>query len=124
MTMTYQTIKTPSGETLVVLPLKEFEALRDAADATAHAKAMTALARGNEERLTAKEAMALANARTPLAFWRNKRVMTQGELSTRAGVSQSAIAGMESGARTGSPRVLLRVAEALEVRIEDLIAGE
>ncbi|MEJ0093382.1 MAG: helix-turn-helix transcriptional regulator [Methylocella sp.] len=122
--MSHQTIRTPGGETLVILPLAEFEALRDAADAADHARAMDALARGEDERLTAKEALALAEAKTPLAFWRNKRVMTQGELSTRAGVSQSAIADMERGARVGTVAVLKRVAEALGVRIEDLVAEE
>jgi len=63
----------PAGETLVVLPLAEFEALRDAADAAAHARSMADLASGKEELLTAQEALALAEARTPLAFWRNKR---------------------------------------------------
>jgi DNA-binding XRE family transcriptional regulator len=113
-----QTIKTPSGETLVVLPLAEYQALRDAAD---HTKTMAALARGEEERLTPAEALALAEAVTPLAFWRSKRGLTQTELARRAEISQSALAGMESGARVGTVAVLKRVAAALGVRIDDLV---
>ncbi|WOJ90459.1 type II toxin-antitoxin system HicB family antitoxin [Methylocapsa polymorpha] len=94
----------------------------DAADAPAHANGMADLVSGKEELLTAKEALALAEAATPLAFWRSKRVMTQGELAARAGVSQSAIADMERGERAGAAAVLKRVAEALGVRIEDLIS--
>lgn len=122
--MTHQMIKTPAGETLVVLPLAEFEALRDAAEAVAHAKAMSALARGDEERLTAAEALELADAQTPLAFWRRKRGLTQTELARRANVAQSTLASMETGARTGTVTVLKRVAGALGVRIEDLVPDE
>ncbi len=116
--MAHQTIKTPAGETLVVMPLEEFEALCDAAE---HAKSMAALARGEEERLTPAEALAFAEAATPVAFWRRKRGLTQAELAARAGTSQSALAGMESGARVGTAAVLKRVATALGVRIDDLV---
>ena len=122
--MTHQTIKTSAGETLVILPLAEFEALRDAADAAAHANIMAALARGDEESLSAEETVALVDAVTPLAFWRRKRGLTQAALAARAGVSQSALAGMESGARVGTARVLKRVAQALHVRLDDLVMGE
>jgi DNA-binding XRE family transcriptional regulator len=122
--MTHQIIKTPGGETLVLLPLKEFEALRDAADAANHKRAMDALARGEEERLTPQEALELAEAATPLAFWRRKRGLTQVDLAKRAEISQSALAGMESGARTGTVAVLKRVAAQLGMRIEDLVAGD
>lgn len=116
--MAYQTITTPGGDVLVVIPLEEFEALRDAAE---HAKAMGALARGEEERLTPEDALALAEAVTPLAFWRRKRGLTQAAVAERAGISQSALADMERGARTGTAAVLKRVAGALGLRMEDLI---
>ncbi len=38
--MTVQTIKTAAGETLVDLPLNEYEALEEAADAARHATVM------------------------------------------------------------------------------------
>jgi DNA-binding XRE family transcriptional regulator len=119
--MAHQTIKTPAGETLVVLPLAEFEALRDAAD---HATAMAAVARGEEERLTSAEALALAEAVTPLAFWRRKRGLTQAVVADRASISQSTLAGMENGARVGTVAVLKRVAKALGVQIDDLVASD
>lgn len=119
--MTHQTIKTPAGETLVVLPLAEFEALREAAE---RAKAMSALAAGGEERLTAAEALELADAQTPLAFWRRKRGLTQAELARRVNVAQNTLSSMETGERTGTVSVLKRVASALGVRIEDLVRGE
>jgi DNA-binding XRE family transcriptional regulator len=114
-----QTIKTPGGETLVVLPLDEFEALRDAAD---HAKALAALARGEEEKLSAKEAIALAEAPTPIGFWRRKRGMTQVQLAKAVGISQSYLAGLETGARHGDAALVKRLAGVLRLPIEDLIS--
>ncbi|ACB95312.1 helix-turn-helix domain-containing protein [Beijerinckia indica] len=119
--MAHQIIMTPGGEKLVLLPFDEFQALRDAADAAAHVQTLAALAHGEEERLTPAEALALAEAATPLAFWRRKRGLTQTVLAERAGISQSALAGMESGARVGTAAVLARVAKALHLHVEDLI---
>jgi len=116
-----QTIKTPAGETLVILPLKDYEALCNAADAADHAKAMADLARGEEEKLTPQEALALAEAPSPLAFWRKKRGLTQASLAEKTGMSQSAIADIERGSRSGSVLTLKKIAEALALRIEDLI---
>ena len=120
--MTYQTIKTPGGETLVVLPLAEFESLRDAADAADHLRSMAALDSGEEERLTPEETQALIEAPTPLAFWRKKRGLTQAALAKLCDISQSYLAGLEGGDREGSPVLIKRLAEALKLRMEDLVA--
>jgi ribosome-binding protein aMBF1 (putative translation factor) len=120
--MTYQTIKTPAGETLVVLPLADYEALLDATNAQAHARAMAALANGTEEELTAEETAAFVDAPTPLAFWRRKRGLTQAALAARAGISQSYIAGLEAGDRKGDAGLIKRLAGILKLRMEDLVA--
>ncbi len=116
-----QTIKTPNGETLVVLPLAEFEALHEAADAAQHAEALAALARGDEEKLTAEEALALATAATPLAFWRKKRGLTQAKLAEAAEISQSYLAELEGAKRKGDPTLIKRLAMVLRIAMEDLV---
>lgn len=116
--MTLQKIKTPAGETLVVLPLDEYEALRDAAD---HAQALARVA-GGEETLTADEALLLAGSRTPLAFWRHKRKLPQAVLAAAAGISQSYYSSIEGGSRKGDPEHYKKLAGALNVRMEDLVA--
>lgn len=117
--MTMQTIKTPAGETLVVLSLEDYEALRDAAD---HARALADVATGGET-LTADEVMALVEAPTPLHFWRRKRDMTQTQLAEHAGIGQSYVAGLEAGDRKGDPALFKKLAAALNVRMEDLVAA-
>ncbi|MFZ4787940.1 MAG: helix-turn-helix transcriptional regulator, partial [Beijerinckiaceae bacterium] len=60
-------------------------------------------------------------AATPLAFWRNKRMISQTQLAATVGVSQSYIANLEAGKRKGDPALFMKLARALSVRIEDLI---
>lgn len=114
----FQTIKTPGGETLVVMPLEDFEDMRDAAD---FAKAKAALRTG-EETLSADEALAFAEAPTPLHFWRRKRDLTQAALAEKVGIGQSYIAGLEAGDRKGDPALFKKLAAALNVPMEMLVA--
>ena len=120
--MTLQTIHTPAGETLVVLPIAEYERLRDRLDLLQHQSALSALANGSEELLSRDDVQALALATTPLAFWRRKRGMTQAALGEKAGIAQSYVAGLEAGDRKGDPALFLRLSKALGVRMEDLVA--
>ncbi|MBV9114164.1 MAG: helix-turn-helix transcriptional regulator [Hyphomicrobiales bacterium] len=120
--MTIQTIKTAAGETLVILPLDEYEALEDAVDAARHVTVMAKLARGESEALTSKEVRTLLAAPTPLAFWRRKRGFTQSALAKRAEISQSYLASLEAGKRKGDPALVKRLARALTLRMEDLVA--
>ena len=83
---------------------------------------MAAIGRGEIELLTQDEVLRALDAATPLAFWRAKRGMTQKALGAAAGVGQSYVASLESGARKGDPVLFKRLASALRVRIEDLIA--
>lgn len=168
-----QTLKTPSGETLVVLDQEEFDrlntraaeaardpdflrtmdaieaimgtlveigivldgmaeskirgaltgAVQDAADAAHAAEAMRRVAAGEIETLDADEAIALAEAPTPLAFWRRKRGLTQSALADAASISQNYVSQLEAGARKGDAELVLKLARALHVRMEDLVDG-
>ncbi|MFI5015479.1 MAG: helix-turn-helix domain-containing protein [Hyphomicrobiales bacterium] len=130
---------------LVVLPLSEYEDMRKLRDLGAHAQEdalrfkelmielsdrveaaehraiMEAAAAGRVEWLTSDEALALAEAPTPLAFWRKKRGLTQAALARSAGISQNYVAGLEADNRRGNPALLKRLSKALGVRMEDLV---
>jgi DNA-binding XRE family transcriptional regulator len=140
-----QKIKTQSGDVLVVLSLSEYQDMRKLRDLGAHAQeearrlkqlmielsdrveaaehraVMEAAAAGRVEWLTSDEALALAEAPTPLAFWRRKRSLTQAALASSAGISQNYVAGLEADNRRGNPALLKRLSKALGVRMEDLV---
>src|SRR5207237_9876241 len=89
----------------------------DAADA---AVAKKAIAR-NEEELSEAEMDELLAAKTPLAFWRKKRGLTQMDLAKAAEIAQGFLSEIESGLKTGDVAVLQRIAVALEISLLDLV---
>jgi predicted transcriptional regulator len=96
--------------------------LQDLSDAKLHGRTMQEIARGAQELLSAKEVREALAAPAPLAFWRRKRGLTQKALSAAVGVSQSYVADLEAGRRKGDPALVKRLAKALKVRMEDLVA--
>lgn len=119
--LSYTTFTTPSGDEMIVMPRAEFDELRDALDAAEAARAIAEIAAGKQELLTEEETRAALAAPSLLAFWRAKRGLTQSELARRAGISQSYLALIEGGRRVGDAALYLRLARALNVRVEDLI---
>ena len=124
--MTHVTyIKTPGGEELAVLPRAEYEALLRARDElagdVAEARAAFAAAdSGEDEGLTADEVEALAAAVSPLAFWMQKRGITQAELAARADLSQPFVSKIVRREAAGSIETLRRIANVLGVAVDDL----
>jgi DNA-binding XRE family transcriptional regulator len=116
--MAAQTTRGPNGEEMVLLSMDEYE---DLIDARGHQAAMQAVASGAMETLSEEDTKAYLAAKTPLAFWRRYRKVTQRSLAKAIGVSQAYIAQIENGAREGSPVMLRDIARALRVRMEDLV---
>lgn len=103
----------------VTLTRAEYEDLVDARDA---ALAMRAVATGAMETLSEAELDAFLAAPTPLAFWRRHRGLTQAALAGLVGTSQPYLAQIEAGRRVGEVRLHAKLAAALRIRMEDLIA--
>jgi ribosome-binding protein aMBF1 (putative translation factor) len=114
--------KSPKGDDIVILSRKEYDRLLVAAndDAADAAIAKKAIAR-NEETLNEAEMDELLAARTPLAFWRKKRGLTQTDLARAAGIAQGFLSEIESGRKTGDVTVLQRIAIALEISLLELV---
>lgn len=74
--------------------------------------------------LTAEEVDRLLAGESPVKLWRDKRGMTQRDLAATAGISQSQVAEIETGAKTGSVETLRKLAIALKVQMESLVMSE
>jgi DNA-binding XRE family transcriptional regulator len=116
--MPIQTTPGPNGEEMVLLSLDEYE---DLTDARGHEAAMRAVASGAIDTLSEQDTEAYLAAKTPLAFWRRHRGVTQQTLAEAIGISQAYVAQIENGVREGSPVMLRDIARALRVRMEDLV---
>jgi DNA-binding XRE family transcriptional regulator len=120
-----QTIHTPAGEEMVVVPKADYEALVAAAedyeDVLIAERTLARIAAGEEELIPDAEMDAYLDAPTPLAFWRKKRGLTQAALAAEAGVTQAYLSEIESGKKEARVGVLKEVARALKVTVDELI---
>jgi len=119
--------KTPLGDEIVILSRAEYDALtfgrrdEDSADAARANSILVDIERGTETLLTSEQASQLLDAKTPLAFWRKHRGVTQEALSKSVGVAQGFISEIENGAKTGDVQTLAVIARALGISLDDLV---
>ena len=120
-----QIIETPKGERMVVLPLKEYERLRDAAenfdDVRAFDEAKRRLTTGEDELIPAKFADRIFNGESPVRVWRNYRGLSVKELAKRAKISAAYLSQIEGGSREGSISTMKALAATLSLEIDDLV---
>lgn len=123
--MTAQTIVTPSGERLVLLPEAEYEALLAAAEEAADGAAVEAfrrkLAAGEEELLPAAMVDRVLAGESLVRVWRDHRGLTSKALAEKAGIAQAYLSQIEAGKREGTTDTLRKLATALGVSIDDLV---
>lgn len=119
--------KTPQGDDIVILSRAEYDALargrrdENAADAARANNILADIESGNETLLTSEQADQLLSAKTPLAFWRKHRGMTQETLSKSIGVAQGFVSEIENGTKTGDVQTLANMARALAISLDDLV---
>lgn len=118
-------LKEDDRPAFAVLPYADYQRLlaaaEDAADADAVRAAETRLAAG-EEVLPFAITERLLDGENPLRVWRSHRGLTQAALAGRAGMSQHHVSLIEAGKRRGSAATLRRLADALGVDLDDIVA--
>ncbi|HWU63098.1 MAG TPA: helix-turn-helix transcriptional regulator [Ensifer sp.] len=116
-----QMIKTPAGETLVVLPLAEYEALIDQADIAAADRVQANIAAGRDELVPAEFVNRLIAGENPVRVYRSLRGLSARELAEKASISPPYLSEIESGKKDGSLSAMRRIADALNVDLDDLV---
>lgn len=109
-----------------VLPYDEYMRLVEQAEMLEDIQDFDALheavQNGTEELLPAAVAFALASEENPLKVWREYRAFTQQQLAEKVGISVPFLSQIESGKRKASVGVLVKLAAALRVDVDDLIS--
>ncbi|WP_316166122.1 MULTISPECIES: helix-turn-helix transcriptional regulator [unclassified Bradyrhizobium] len=109
----------------MILPAAEYDRLVEAAedirDSEIAERSRREIESGAVVPLTSAEFKELVAAKRPLAFWRKKRGLTQAALAEAAGVSQAFLSEIESGQKPGTAATLKKIAEALQVTVDDLL---
>src|SRR5579871_1998765 len=106
-----QTITSPSGDELVVLPRAEYEALvaaardddEDASDAAIYDARKTELAAGSDARLPVEVSRLILRGDSLLKALRKSRGVTQQDLARRTGLAQGYLSDIETRRKKGSP---------------------
>lgn len=121
--------KGPQGDDIVILSREEYDQLiaainEDAADIELLRRNIARVESGEEETFTSDEVDAFLASKTPLAFFRKKRRMSQDTLAKRAGITQSYLSEIEIGRKSGDIRTLSKLADALKVSLDNLVPEE
>jgi DNA-binding Xre family transcriptional regulator len=115
----------------VTLKRRDYEALIDRVE-DADDRVTIAAAEAREKALGVKAARAdalpldlvkaLAGGTHPVRVWRKHREMTLQDLSAATGIAQSYLTEIETGKKPGSLDAMIKVAAALKVSLDDLVA--
>ena len=117
--------KTPSGDDMIILPRSEYEALTEYADMLTDIAAYDAfkekLANGEEELIPSEFVNRILDGENPIRVWRDLRGLSAKDLAMTCGISAAYLSEIENGHKEGSITVLKKLAEALNVSLEDLV---
>ncbi|MCL6706933.1 helix-turn-helix transcriptional regulator [Pseudomonas sp. R2.Fl] len=120
---------TPNGEEMVVLSRKDYELLmqlverlEDIEDSLAVKTFEERLARGEEELIPAEFVYRMMDGESPVRVWRDFRGLSAKDLAATAGISATYLSEIESKKKDGSISALKKIARALKVDIDDLVA--
>ncbi|MBA4209620.1 MAG: hypothetical protein C0454_08830 [Parvibaculum sp.] len=120
----YQKIAGPDGEPLfVIVPAKDYEALRRAAEDMEDLRAAgTTLALGSEgpAPVPATVAHRIADGENPVRVWREYRGLKAIELARAACMSAPYLSEIETGKKDGTFRTMAAIARVLSVSLDDL----
>lgn len=123
-----QRIRTPSGEEMVILPARDYDALigalrqgvEDAADIAAANAVMARIESGEEDALPLDVVKKLRRENR-IKVLREHRAMTQKQLAAAAGTDPMYISQLETGRARGGLDVLRNIARVLSVDLDILI---
>ena len=114
---------TLAGEDYAIVPLAEYEALRNAVNEEVMDAAIMkrVLEDPDQEFVPFTLVKRIANGEHPVRVWREYRGRRAGELAAAAGIASSYLSDIENGKKPGSVNAMKRIATALDVTIDDLI---
>ena len=109
----------------VTITKAEYERLcalqEDLADIQAALTVQAKIAAGSEELVPAEVADRIIDGDPPLRVWREYRDLTQSALARASKTSRIQIVDIEAGRATGSVQTLRRLADALQVSVDDIV---
>ena len=123
--MNKQIITSPTGDRLVVIPEREYEALIDALTETSDLAAILQfekrLATGDEELLPEEMVDRILDGENLVRVRREHRGLTVKSLAEKAGIAPAYLSQIETGKRDGTVATVKKLAAALGITVDDLV---
>ncbi len=123
--MSVQVIERNGQPEWAILPYEDYLRLVEQAemgeDIQDYDTVKSAVESGDEEVLPGEVVYALADGENPVKVWREYRKLTQQQLAVTTGISGPYLSQIETGKRKASTKVLVSIADALQVDVDDLI---
>lgn len=123
--MSTQVIEKDGRPEWAVIPYDEYMSLLERAEALGDVEAFDRAKRelddGRDELVPGEVVDRLLAGENPVKVWREHRGLTQAGLADQADLSQSYVAMIERGERTGRIDALRKIAAALRVDLDDLV---
>ncbi len=126
-----QIIKTPAGDTMVLLPKADYDRLlaaardklEDEADARAAARILLRLEKGEESTLPFQVVKRM-RTENRIKVLREHRQLTQQALADAVGMNRLYLSQIETGRATGGLKTLTRIAKVLRTQLDMLVPAE
>ncbi len=123
--MRAQTIVSPTGERLVVIPEADYEVLiaaaAEAADLAAISRFRERLAADEEELLPTEMVDRILDGENAIRVWREHRGFSVKKLAEKAGIAPAYLSQIETGKRDGTTTTIKKLASAMGVTVDDLV---
>jgi DNA-binding XRE family transcriptional regulator len=119
--MTIQYIENNGKPQYAVIPVELYTELVEKAEMLDDIKAFDLSFANNDELLPAEIVYRLLDGEDTLKVWREHRGMTQTGLAKQAGLTQPTIAQIETGQRAGTTDIFRKLANVLNVDIDDIV---
>ena len=117
--MKLQTIEI-NGEPCAIVPIRDYDQLRDALEDAADREALRQ-SRASGEELVPDALVDRLGDGNPVRVWREYRGLTATALARRVKVSNAQLSAIENGAAIGSVQTLRNIADTLSVTVDDLL---
>ena len=105
----------------VTIAREQYDHLREAAEMLDDIAAYDRAKSKAEEGIPQEHVLRILNGDHPIAVFRDWRGLSQSALSRKSGVNRVQINDIERGRKNGSVETLKKIADALDVLVDDLI---
>jgi DNA-binding XRE family transcriptional regulator len=119
--MNVQFIEQNGTRQYAIIPADTYALLLEKAEMLDDIKAYDEAMAGNDELVPSEIVDRLINGENKIKVWREYRGMSQAVLAEKADMAQSSIAQMEGGKRLGTVAAIKKIAEALNLDMDDLV---